>query len=118
MLSSVVEPCDATTSYKPLRSKARNDTGKVHIANTSITWSNLHKHINWLNTTLIIIIPIIGFISAYWVPLQLYTAIFAVFYYFTTGMGITAGKTLPVEAPRPYMTYNGFVGFLYATERC
>lgn len=100
MSSSVAEPSDGTASYKPLRSKARNDTGKVHIADTPITWSNLHKHINWLNTTLIIITPIVGFISAYWVPLQLYTAIFAVVYYFHTGMGITAGKSLPVQASK------------------
>lgn len=82
---------DGTTDYKPLRSKSRNDTGKVHIADTPMTWSNLHLHINWLNTTLIVIIPIIGFIAAYWVPLRLNTAIFSVMYYFYSGLGITAG---------------------------
>lgn len=85
---------DGTTDYKPLRAGSTFDTSKVHIADTPMTWSNWHKHINWLNTTLIIIIPMIGFISAYWVPLRLYTAIFAVIYYFNTGLGITAGKCL------------------------
>ncbi len=84
---------DGTTDYKPLRAGAGHDASKVHIADTPMTWSNWHKHVNWLNTTLIIIIPMIGFISAYWVPLQFYTAIFAVVYYFNTGLGITAGKS-------------------------
>lgn len=71
---------------------SKHDVAKVHIADTPLTWSNWHKHVNWLNTTLIVFIPLIGFISAYWVPLHLYTAIFAVIYYFHTGLGITAGK--------------------------
>lgn len=84
---------DGTTDYKPLRSNGKWDATKVHIADTPVTWSNIHKHINWLNTTFIIFIPMIGFISAYWVPLRFYTAIFAVIYYFNTGLGITAGKS-------------------------
>lgn len=84
---------DGTTDYKPLRgSGSASCDKKVHIADTPMTWSNMHKHVNWLNTTFIVVVPIIGFISAYWVPLRLYTAIFAVIYYFNTGLGITAGK--------------------------
>lgn len=83
---------DGTTDYKPLRATTKFDPTKVHIADTPLTWSNWHKHVNWLNTTFIVIIPMIGFISSYWVPLHLYTAIFAVVFYFNTGLGITAGK--------------------------
>lgn len=84
---------DGTTDYKPLRSSGgKCDQTKVHIADTPLTWSNWHKHVNWLNTTFIVIIPMIGFISSYWVPLRLHTAIFAIVYYFNTGLGITAGK--------------------------
>lgn len=82
---------DGTTDYVPLRSRKTDNTAKVHIADTPMTWSNWHKHVNWLNTTFIIFVPLVGFISAYWVPLHLYTAIFAVVYYFNTGLGITAG---------------------------
>jgi stearoyl-CoA desaturase (delta-9 desaturase) len=84
---------DGTTDYTPLRAgnNAKYDPKKVHIADTPMTWSNFHKHVNWLNTTFILIIPAIGFISAYWVPLRLYTATFAVVYYFNTALGITAG---------------------------
>ncbi|GAO15657.1 hypothetical protein UVI_02019260 [Ustilaginoidea virens] len=81
---------DGTTDYVPLRSQ-KTDLNKVHISETPMTWSNWHKHVNWLNTTFIILVPLAGFISAYWVPLQLNTAIFAVIYYFNTGLGITAG---------------------------
>ncbi len=82
---------DGTTDYKPLRG-AGTWNKKVHIADTPMTWGNWYKHVDWLNTFFIVIVPIIGFISAYWVPLHLYTAIFAVIYYFNTGLGITAGK--------------------------
>jgi stearoyl-CoA desaturase (delta-9 desaturase) len=94
MASTATAFPDGTTDHKPLRSKSKTETAKVHIADTPMTWSNLYKHIDWLNTTFIIIVPLLGFISAYWVPLQLYTAIFSVIYYFSTGLGITAGKAL------------------------
>lgn len=69
---------------------------KVHIADTPITARNWHKHVNWLNVFMIIGIPLYGCIQAYWVPLQLKTAIWAVAYYFFTGLGITAGKLLEI----------------------
>lgn len=86
---------DGTTDYKPLRSRTKFDPSKVHIADTPMTWSNWPRHVNWLNTTLIIFIPLLGFVSAYWVPLQLYTAIFAIVFYFNAGLGITAGESMP-----------------------
>jgi stearoyl-CoA desaturase (delta-9 desaturase) len=86
---------DGTKDYVPLRAKTsvKADTkgNKTHISDLPMTWSNWYQHVNWLNTTLIVIIPIIGFVSAYWVPLQLYTALWACLYYFNTGLGITAG---------------------------
>ncbi|KAH7124771.1 hypothetical protein EDB81DRAFT_912059 [Dactylonectria macrodidyma] len=81
-----------TTDYKPLRSNTKYDPKKLYIADTTMTWSNIRLHINWLNTTLIIIIPIIGLISASWFPLRLYTAIWVVIFYFNTSLGITAGS--------------------------
>lgn len=81
---------DGTKDYKPLRS-SKYDIKKPHITEFPITWGNWYKHVNWLNTTFIIFIPLIGLISTYWVPLQFKTALFAVFYYFNAGLGITAG---------------------------
>ncbi|PYH43094.1 acyl-CoA desaturase [Aspergillus saccharolyticus JOP 1030-1] len=70
---------------------SRGVSKKVHIADTPITLRNWHQHIDWLNVILIIGIPLYGIIQAFWVPLQLKTAIWAISYYFFTGLGITAG---------------------------
>jgi len=72
-----------------------SESKKVHIADTPITRRNWYKHVNWLNVTLIIFIPLYGCIQAFWVPLRLKTAIWAVIYYFFTGLGITAGTSAP-----------------------
>ena len=97
-VSSAVAVPDGTTDYKPLRSKAK-DSKKTHISEQPMTWKNIHKHINWLNTFFIIIVPMMGLISSYWVPLHPYTAAFSVIYYFNTGLGITAGEYLPEITP-------------------
>ncbi len=68
------------------------DPKKPHITEEPITRANWYKHVNWLNITLIVGVPIYGLIAAYWTPLQLKTAIWAISYYFMTGLGITAGK--------------------------
>lgn len=68
------------------------DTKKVHITETKMTLKNWYKHINWLNVTFILGVPIYGVVQSLWVPLQFKTAVFAVLYYFYTGLGITAGE--------------------------
>jgi stearoyl-CoA desaturase (Delta-9 desaturase) len=67
------------------------DSKKVHIADTPLTHQNWYKHVNWLNVVLIVGIPLYGCVQALWVPLQFPTAVWAVVYYFFTGLGITAG---------------------------
>ncbi|KAL1633912.1 stearoyl-CoA 9-desaturase [Diplodia intermedia] len=52
---------------------------------------NWPKHVNWLNVFMTVLIPIAGCVTAFYVPLQLKTAIFAYVYYFFTGLSITAG---------------------------
>jgi hypothetical protein len=87
---------DGTTDYVPIRgntgAKLESHKKKVHIADTPMTFSTWPQHINWLNTTLVVFIPMTGLILSYWVPLQTYTAIWAFIYYFNSGLGITAGK--------------------------
>ena len=76
-----------------------------HISSQPLTWANWFRHVNWLNTFFVVIIPISGFIGAYFVPLHPSTALFALFYYFNTGLGITAGKLLeasPAGSPPPH----------------
>jgi hypothetical protein len=76
----------------PPRTK-KYDPKKPHITESPITKTNWYKHVNWLNVTLIIGLPIYGMIAAYWTPLHLKTAIWAFAYYFMTGLGITAGMS-------------------------
>lgn len=76
---------------KKSSSKASAPT-KVHIADQEISWTNWYHHVNWLNVTLIIVIPMIGLYYSIYTPLYRKTAIWAVMYYFATGLGITAGK--------------------------
>ena len=83
---------DGTTDFKPMRGKAY-DLRKPHISELPLTWKNWYKHVNWLNTTFIIFVPLMGLVSTYWIPLQWKTAVFAVVYYFNTGLGITAGES-------------------------
>lgn len=84
---------NGTTDYKPLRAGSKYDPKRPHISDLPMTWKNWHQHVNWLNTILIVIVPIVGLISTYWVRANWKTVAFAVFYYFHCGLGITAGKS-------------------------
>lgn len=65
------------------------------ITEQPMTWQNWYKHVDWLNTTFIIFVPLLGLVSAYWVPLQTKTAIFTVAYYFYSGLGISKPQPRP-----------------------
>ena len=80
----------ATGSNTPRRS--RHDGSKPHITETPLTRANWYLHVNWLNVFFIFAIPLYGCIAAWWTPLRWETAIWAVVYYFMTGLGITAGE--------------------------
>jgi len=67
---------------------------RQHISDKPITLANWYEHINWLNTTVTVIIPTVGFIAAYFTPLRRATLIASVVYYFITGLGITAGANV------------------------
>lgn len=79
---------------------------KLHITETPMTWSNWYKHINWLNVTFIMFLPIFGLVQTIWVPLQLKTAIWTLTYYAMTGLGITAGK-FPVLWLQSMISWSG-----------
>ena len=75
---------------EPVRNK-KYDPKKPHISETPMTKRNWYKHVNWVNCFFIIAFPLAGGIAAIWTPLKWQTALFAVAYYFATGLGITAG---------------------------
>lgn len=93
------QPSPMAKTSEPNRNKSY-DPRKPHITDTPITKSTWYKHVNWLNVTLIVGIPLYGCIQAFWVQLQWRTALFAIVYYFMTGLGVTAGKLYPIFHPR------------------
>ena len=70
----------------------RSQGKKVHITDTPITKRNWYKHVNWLHTFFLIGVPTYGLIAALWTTLQWKTLLWAVVYYYWTGLGITAGE--------------------------
>ncbi len=72
---------------------------KPHISELPLTWANWPKHINWLNTNTVIVLPAVGVVAAFYTPLQQETFFAAVAYYFITGLGITAGASVSLPDP-------------------
>ncbi|KAL6707366.1 stearoyl-CoA 9-desaturase [Coniothyrium glycines] len=66
-------------------------SGPTHIGNQRFTLANWHKKINWLNTTLVVLIPLLGIYLAWSTPLTLPTFLWSIVYYFATAFGITGG---------------------------
>jgi len=93
-------PSGMAKPSEPIRNK-KYDPKKPHITEEPITRSNWYKHVNWLNVTLIVGVPVYGLIAAYWTPLYWKTAVWTVLYYFMTGLGITAGTLSFHHKSRP-----------------
>ena len=66
-----------------------------------MTWNNWPEHINWLNTTLIIFVPMMGLVASYWVTLQWKTFVFSVVYYYFAGLGIVSCFESPLFGAVP-----------------
>ncbi|CAG8185051.1 unnamed protein product [Penicillium salamii] len=64
---------------------------KLHISEQPVTLGNWHRHVNWVNTSLIVIVPLGGCVAAFYTKLHAATAAWCVLYYFWTALGITAG---------------------------
>ena len=94
------QPTPMAKTSEPNRNKSY-DPKKQHITDSPMTKANWYKHVNWLNVTLIVGVPLYGLIQAWWTPLQWKTTLFAVAYYFATGLGITAGMVEP-QPPHPH----------------
>jgi stearoyl-CoA desaturase (Delta-9 desaturase) len=57
--------------------------------------SNWHQHLNWLHVVILVGVPLLGLYGWFTTQLQTKTLVWAVIYYFMTGLGITAGVSLP-----------------------
>ncbi|KAG9308642.1 delta 9-fatty acid desaturase protein [Chiua virens] len=56
-----------------------------------ITWSNWWKEVQWARFSLVVIMPPLATVYAYFTPLQWETAMWTIIFYVMSGMGITAG---------------------------
>ena len=52
-----------------------------------VTWSNWWKEVQWGRFSLIVIMPPLATIYAYFIPLQRETAVWSVIFYLMSGMG-------------------------------
>jgi stearoyl-CoA desaturase (delta-9 desaturase) len=75
----------------PTQSGSSRSSKQIPITEQPITISNWHRHIAWVNVTFVALIPLAGLIAARFTPLLWKTAVWALIYYFLTGLGITAG---------------------------
>ena len=65
-----------------------------------IKLSNLHKNINLISTLAITLVPAFSIYGALTTEVKWQTVLWAIAYYFYTGLGITAGKlSLPFSLP-------------------
>ena len=89
-LSELPSAASKPAPQEPVRN-TKYDPKKPHITETPMTKKNWYKHVNWLNVFLIVGIPAMGCVAAFWTPLYWKTAVWSILYYFATGLGITAG---------------------------
>ncbi|KAI0360555.1 delta 9-fatty acid desaturase protein [Trametes cingulata] len=80
-----------------------------------IGWNNWWKELNYLSLTILTVTPSIAIWGAFHVPLMWQTAVFSVFYYFFTGLGITAGyhrlwAHRSYNASKPLQYFLAFAG--------
>jgi stearoyl-CoA desaturase (delta-9 desaturase) len=79
-------------SASPLASAPPAAAAKpTHIQHVPITFTNWHRKINWLNTTLVVLVPLWGLYLAASTPLRRPTLIWSIAYYALTAFGITGG---------------------------
>jgi hypothetical protein len=64
---------------------------QLHIIDQPWTLSNWHKHLNWLHVIILGGVPLLGIYGLMTTTVQTKTLVWAVIYYFMTGLGITAG---------------------------
>ena len=68
---------------------------ELHIIDQPWTLSNWHKHLNWLHVVILAGVPLLGLYGCLTAKVQIKTVVWAVIYYFMTGLGITAGNCFP-----------------------
>lgn len=89
-------------------------TLKTQKALPPIKWEEWYKEINWLSTIILTVTPALGLIGAFLTSLRWETFIFSIFYYFVTGLGITAGY----HRLWAHRSYNASLPLQYILAAC
>jgi stearoyl-CoA desaturase (delta-9 desaturase) len=92
-------PEASSTVYVPQQNLPESTTSanfasreeQLHIIDQPWTLSNWHKHLNWLHVVILIGVPLLGLYGLSTTEIRSKTLVWAVIYYFMTGLGITAG---------------------------
>jgi len=74
-------------SPKPIE----HDTNRPYGLPPAMNWGNWYKHVNWINVSQLVVTPAYGIIMATRTPLRWQTALLAIFYFWWTGIAVTAG---------------------------
>jgi stearoyl-CoA desaturase (delta-9 desaturase) len=64
-----------------------------------LSWSNFRTELNWVNVVILLGLPVAALYGLLTTRLRWETAAFGVFYYFFTGLGITAGAQSDFSPP-------------------
>ncbi|KAH9861930.1 hypothetical protein IAQ61_010131 [Plenodomus lingam] len=87
--TSVLQLRMTATDLPPEASSSQRE--KTHISHQPLAWRNWHRKINWLNTILVVLIPLFGLYLARTTPLTPSTLLWSITYYAMTAFGITGG---------------------------
>ncbi|KAL4255356.1 fatty acid desaturase type 1 family protein, partial [Pleurotus pulmonarius] len=98
-MSASISTTTTTTTDKHDETPADIDIPDNYVAYTlahqkslpPFQWRNWRTEISWISFFLLTLTPLIGVVGAYYTPLHRNTLLFAIFYYYLTGLGITAG---------------------------
>jgi len=66
-------------------------TREKHISEQPWTKANWYQHINWLNTVLVLAVPLVGMVCGLWIKPTKETVLLGLFMYVLSGASITAG---------------------------
>ena len=78
-----------------------------------VTWNNWWKELNYLSLAILTIAPSISLYGAYTTKLRWETAIFAIFYYFVTGLGKCLVANISLS-PLGSLTFNACYSLLFS----
>lgn len=70
-----------------------------------VTFSNWYRFVHWRRSSLFVLSPLVALYGMATTDLQTKTLVWAVVYYFMTGIGITAGKITNLNSETRQLTF-------------